>query len=140
MVKTLLPELVLVEDTLEDELMSLRGISRSGIPCQITVRRDGAEAIELLFSTKSAPPDLVVLDFKLPKFSGLEILTQMRENPATRFVPVVIVSGTNSGKTLRECYRVGANSCVTKPVDMSEYVEHLAHVTRYWLTVNQAAN
>lgn len=132
-------ELVLVEDSEDDEMMSLRGISTSGIPCRVTVRRDGADAIEHLLGSTDPPPSLVLLDYKLPKFNGLEVLTRLRGNEKTRLVPIVIFSGSNQGSELADCYRVGANSCVAKPSDPREYVERLASVTQYWLTLNQSA-
>jgi two-component system response regulator len=130
-------ELVLVEDDANDEWMSLTGISRSGVPCNVTVRRDGAEALEHLLSGTGPRPSLIVLDFKLPKFTGKEILARLRTNEATRLIPVVIFSGTYWGPELMDCYRIGANSCVVKPDDPSEYINRLSDVTRYWLTVNQ---
>jgi two-component system response regulator len=134
-----LPELVLVEDSKDDELMSLRGLSKSGIPCHVTVRRTGAEALEHLLDSIDPPPSLILLDYRLPKFNGLEVLTRLRGNERTRLVPVVIFSGSNGGSELAECYRVGANSCVSKPSDPNEYVERLASIAQYWLAVNQSA-
>jgi len=119
--------------------MSLRGISNSGIPCRVTVRRDGAEALEHLLAAHDPLPTLILLDYNLPKLNGLEVLTRLRGNDMTRLIPVVIVSGSNGGRELTECYRVGANSCVTKPADPKEYVERLALIAHYWLTVNQGS-
>jgi|SRR5579862_1524405 len=132
-----LPELVLVEDNLDDEVMSLMGITRSGIPCRVTVRRDGVDALDHLLGAHEPPPALIVLDFQLPKLNGLEVLTRLRSNDRTRLIPVVMVSGTNSGNSMSECYRNGANSCVTKPLDSKEYIDRLAGIAHYWLTVNQ---
>lgn len=132
-----MPELVLVEDSEDDEAMSLRGITKSGIPCHVTVRRDGAQALEHLFDPSVKLPSLVLLDYRLPKLTGVEILALLRGNERTRLVPVVIFSGTNFGRALEECYRYGANSCVAKPTDPGAYVDQLARVTQYWLAVNQ---
>jgi two-component system response regulator len=134
-----LPELVLVEDNADDEMMSLRGIANSGIPCHVTVRRDGAEAMEHLLNAHNPPPSLIVLDYKLPMLTGGEVLARLRDNEATRFTPVVIFSGTNGGSELTDCYRGGANSCVVKPDDPYEYVDRLAVVTRYWLAINHSS-
>jgi two-component system, response regulator len=132
-----LPELVLVEDSKDDEELSLRGIARSGLQCHVTVRRDGQEAIEYLLGRLDPPPSVVVLDYKLPKLTGRDVLERLRGNEATRLTPVVIFSGTTVGDDLIGCYKVGANSCVVKPDDPTDYVDRLASVTRYWLAINQ---
>jgi two-component system response regulator len=134
-----LTELVLVEDSPDDEMLSLKGIANAGIPCRVTVRRDGQEALEHLLGEFEPPPTLILLDYNLPKFNGLEILTRLRANERTRLIPVVIVSGSNKGSELTECYRVGANSCVTKPFDAKQYIERLAAIAQYWLIVNQSS-
>jgi len=139
-VDILLPEIVLVEDTLDDEMMSLRGISNSGIPCHVTVRRDGAEALDHLLSAHEYLPKLILLDLHLPQVSGLEILARLRAHDRTRFVPIVMFSGSNSGSDILECYKRGANSCVTKPSDAKEYVDRLASVIQYWLTMNDTTD
>jgi CheY-like chemotaxis protein len=133
-------EVVLVEDCESDEMMSLRGISKSGINCRVTVQRDGAEALEHLLNESLPAPRLIVLDYKLPRLTGLEILVQLRQSSKTELTPVVILSGTNRGQELDECYKVGANSCVTKPDDATEYMERVASITRYWLSINQASS
>ena len=130
-----LPELLLVEDTLDDELLSLRSISRSGIDCHVTVQRDGLAALGYLFDERERQPALIVLDYNLPKLDGLEVLTQVRTCERTRHIPVVVFSSTAQSK-LTECYRFGANSCVEKPVDPAEYSKCLAGITRYWLRLN----
>jgi len=130
------PELVIVEDNAEDEILTLAGIRKSGVACNITVRRDGQEAVDHLLGL-TEPPALVLLDFKLPKLNGLEVLTQIKLQERTRSVPVVIFSGTNVGSAIRDCYRIGANSCVTKPDDANDYVGLLTWITHYWLSVNR---
>ena len=132
----MLPELVLVEDSPDDELLSLRAIARCGVMCKVTVRRDGAEALEHLLGA-GCPPALIVLDYQLPRYSGREILEKLRASERARFIPIVIFSGTNRGEALTDCYRAGANSCVVKPNDVKEYVSKLTSVAHYWLTVNQ---
>jgi two-component system response regulator len=130
------PELALVEDNSYDEELTIAGIRKSGVACNVTVRRDGAEALEFLLGAP-VPPSLILLDYKLPKMNGLEVLTQLKLVDRTRFVPVVIFSGTNVGNAIKDCYRVGANSCVTKPDDASEYVGLVRWITHYWLNVNR---
>jgi CheY-like chemotaxis protein len=104
------------------------------------VKRDGEDALDHLLADHEIPPALIVLDFQLPKLNGLEILARLRSHDKTRLVPVVIFSGTNSGNAMAECYRVGANSCVKKPVDAKQYIERLSWVIRYWLTVNETSD
>ncbi|HVL39210.1 MAG TPA: response regulator [Fimbriimonadaceae bacterium] len=133
-------ELVLVEDNETDEILSLRGIAKSGVECSVTVRRDGFEALDYLLDERLPPPKLIVLDYRLPKMTGLEILTALRQCAKTQLTPVVILSGTNQGDELRECYKLGANSCVAKPIDASEYIARVASITRYWLLVNQPSS
>jgi two-component system response regulator len=137
MTQLALPRLFLVEDTSDDEAMSLRGISKSGVACDVTVGRDGAEALEILLGSGTAVPELIVLDFRLPKMNGLEVLRVLRKAERTRVVPIVILSGTNSSAELKECYLSGANSCVEKPSDTDLYIERVGLIVKYWLTVNQ---
>jgi two-component system response regulator len=133
-----LPEVLLVEDTFDDELMSLRGIRGSGAPCHVTVRRDGLEAIEYLLAPPAPLPSLVVLDYRLPKRSGLEVLNSLRSVDATRAIPVVMFTSTDDDATVSACYRAGANSFVAKPSDPKKYVQRVAQFTNHWLLANPA--
>src|SRR5579872_523673 len=133
-----LPEVVLIEDSMDDEFLSLRGIQSAGIDCHITIRREMGPAIELLRSDFSPIPSLFVVDFSVPRFSGLDMLTEIRRNERIQLVPVVVLSGGDPGLELAECYRFGANSCVVKPYDAKQYVDHLSQIVCYWLTVNCA--
>ncbi len=126
-----------MEDNSDDEYLSLQGISRSGVSCNVTVLRNGEEALEHLLRADHPAPTLIVLDYQLPRLSGFEILTRLRSNDKTRFTPVVIFSGYDAETALAECYRGGANSCVAKPVDPNEYIDRLAGIASYWLRVNQ---
>jgi two-component system response regulator len=135
---TATPELTLVEDNRYDEELTITGIRKSGVPCNVTIRRDGAEALEYLLGAPLAP-SLILLDYKLPKMNGLEVLTQLKLVDRTRFVPVVIFSGTNVGDAIKNCYLIGANSCVTKPDNATEYVGLVRWITHYWLNVNRGS-
>ena len=130
-------ELVLVEDDANDEAMTLRGIERSGIRCNITVWRDGAEALRHLLGWQGLPPTVIVLDYRLPNLDGRRIVERLRAYEATRLIPVVVFSATNAGADLADCYRAGANSCVVKPDDPVEYMDRVASTVRYWVTINQ---
>lgn len=128
-----LPELLLVEDTSSDEIMSLRGIKRSGVACNVTVKRDGEEALRHLLCDETPLPSLVLLDYKLPKFNGLEVLTKLRKDSRTIALPIVMFCDASMGSAVKDCYEAGANGCVTKPYDLAQYIDRLALVTRYWL-------
>ncbi len=129
--------LLLVEDSSDDEILSLRAILRSGVPCEVKVVRDGGEALSLLLSPEGPIPDLIVLDFHLPGYNGLEILRELRKNEKTRHLPVVMLSALESDKEIADCLEEGANSCVRKPSDAGTYVEHVGLIVKYWLTVNK---
>ena len=132
----MLHSLLLVEDSSDDEALSLRAIGRCGVPCETVVVRDGCEAINLFSSPEGPVPDLVVLDFHLPGYTGLEVLRQLRKQIRTRFCPVVMLSSLASIREKSDCLSEGASSFVQKPVDPQIYVEHIAMIVRYWLTVD----
>lgn len=139
MTKTIL----LVEDNPDDEALTLRAL-RKHISCGVTVVRDGAEALEYLFGTGShadrdllLKPLMVLLDLKLPKVSGLEVLRSMRDNPATRAIPVVVFTSSTEEQDILDSYNLGANSYVRKPVDYHKFCDDLKLVALYWLSLNQ---
>jgi len=129
-----LPELVLVEDEIADELLSVRGIEKSGGECQITVKRDGASAIEYLLQPDRKVPALVVLDFNMPLKNGLEILQAVRADERTKLMPIIIFSGDHSREVVIECYRHGTNGWVKKPLEPNEYIEAMSRLVKFWLT------
>ncbi len=132
--------LMLIEDNSDDEMLTLRGIRKSEVPCYVEVIRHGAEAIARLIAPEGPIPALIVLDFHLPGYNGLEILRALRNQLRTRYVPIVILSGQGSDTEVAECLEGGANSCVRKPVDSNIYVEHVSMIVSYWLTVDNAPN
>jgi two-component system, response regulator len=108
------------------------------------VARDGAEALDFLFGTglhacrdTSVPPLLVLLDLKLPKVNGLEVLRRMREDSRTRSIPVVVFTSSTEEQDILDSYRLGANSYIRKPVDYGQFCEDMKQVMNYWLCVNQ---
>jgi two-component system, response regulator len=135
--------ILLVEDNPDDEALTLRAV-RKHMPHGIAVARDGAEALEFLFGTGrhadrdlSTPPLLVLLDLKLPKVNGLEVLRRMREDARTRPIPVVVFTSSTEEQDILDCYRLGANSYIRKPVDYVQFCDDLKQVMTYWLCVNQ---
>ncbi|MBJ6748784.1 response regulator [Geomonas anaerohicana] len=134
--------ILLVEDNPDDEALTLRAI-RKHMPYGIVVARDGAEALDHLFGTgrngaEATPtPLLVLLDLKLPKVNGLEVLRRMREEAKTRSIPVIVFTSSTEEQDILDSYRLGANSYIRKPVDYNQFCENMKQVMNYWLSVNQ---
>jgi two-component system response regulator len=134
--------ILLVEDNADDEELTLRALARSHVGNRVVVARDGAEALGYLLGTPEAPalgplPALVLLDLKLPKIDGLEVLQRLRAAPRTRRLPVVILTSSGEERDLIEAYDRGANSYVRKPVDFVQFVEAVKQLGLFWLVVNQ---
>ena len=136
--------ILLVEDNPRDAELTLRALRKSNLMNPIMLARDGAEALDFLFSQGEHAdrplhelPQLVLLDLKLPKVDGLEVLRAVRENERTRFLPVVILTSTDDQPEIDACYRLGANSFVRKPVDFAQFTEAVRQVGIYWLLLNQ---
>lgn len=133
--------ILLVEDNADDELLTLRALSKNNIANPVVVARDGAEAIEWLLGTNGSPltalPALVLLDLKLPKLDGLEVLQRLRAAPRTRRLPVVVLTSSKEECDLVEAYDRGANSYVRKPVDFAAFVEAVGRLGLFWLMLNE---
>lgn len=138
--------ILLVEDNPDDEALSLRALARSGVSAEIMVVRNGAEALEYLQGTgeyegrdTTVQPTVVLLDLKLPKIDGLEVLRRIRGYPPTRHLPVVLLTSSHEEVDLRTGYALGANSYVRKPVDYERYSDAVGRVGSYWLDINKPA-
>ncbi len=135
--------ILLVEDNPDDAELTLRAFERQKIANQVMHIADGAEALEYLFATgkhagrTDGNPTLVLLDLKLPKVSGLDILKAMRADPRTKRTPVVVLTSSNEERDLIASYDLGANSFVRKPVDFAQFLEASRHLGLYWLVLNQ---
>ncbi len=132
--------LLLVEDNPNDELLTLRALNKSNIANPIVVARDGVEALEYLFPTNGQTnryPAVILLDLKLPKVDGLEVLKRVRQDPRTRFLPVVILTSSIEDKDLVESYSLGVNSYIRKPVEFDRFVQAVAQLGVYWLVLNE---
>ena len=137
--------ILLVEDDGDDEALTLRAFKRSTIRGEVVVARDGAEALNyLLGSGKFSGRDVtvalavVLLDLKLPKVDGLEVLRRLRADDRTRLLPVVIVTSSKEESDIANSYKLGANSYVRKPVDSAKFEEGMQHLGLYWLGLNEA--
>ena len=136
--------ILLVEDSADDEALTLRALSRNKIGNEVIVARDGEEALEWLFATgrhadrdHRQQPALVLLDLKLPKIDGLEVLRRIRERTETRLVPVVILTSSREEQDRLRGYLNGANSYIRKPIDFAHFVEAVRQVGLYWLVLNE---
>lgn len=130
--------ILLVEDNADDEQLTLRAMRQSEIPNIIRVARDGAEAIDFLYGVEAGRlPDLVLLDLKLPKISGLEVLQRIRSEGQTRALPVVILTSSDEERDIVKSYNLGANSYIRKPVDFDEFIDAVRQLGLYWLLMNR---
>jgi CheY-like chemotaxis protein len=137
--------ILLVEDNADDEALTLRALNKSRVANTIEVVRDGAEALDFLFCkgvyAQRDPldlPQVTLLDLKLPKVDGLEVLRQMRSDPRTQRLPVVILTSSKEEQDLVAAYSNGANSYVRKPVDFNQFAESIKQLGMYWLVLNEA--
>lgn len=130
--------ILLVEDNPDDEALMIRGFQRSKLANRIEVTHDGAEAIAYLHGPQARPlPTLVILDLKLPKVDGLEVLRRIRNTERTQMLPVVILTSSREEQDIIEGYRLGANSYVRKPVDFLQFADAVQTLGLYWLVVNE---
>ena len=132
--------ILLVEDNPDDEALTLRALGRNNMLSTVIVARDGAEALELLFTDASAhvtPPGLILLDLKLPKIAGLEVLRRIRADQRTHFIPVVVLTSSALQEDIHDSYDRGANAFVRKPVDFSEFNAAINTICTFWMLLNE---
>jgi two-component system response regulator len=136
--------ILLVEDNPDDEKLTRRALEKNNITNEVIVARDGAEALDYLFAAgayagrdTSACPTVVLLDLKLPKIDGLEVLRRIRADQRTRTLPIVILTSSKEEQDLMQGYNCGANSYIRKPVDFAQFVEAVRHLGLYWLVLNE---
>jgi two-component system response regulator len=138
--------ILLVEDNPRDEALTLRALKKSNIVNEVIVMRDGVEAIDYLFAIgqhadrdKTVLPQLILLDLKLPKVGGLEVLRKIRAEEHTKRLPVVIFTSSSEEEDMIKSYDLGANSYVRKPVEFEHFLDATRQLGMYWLMLNQAA-
>ncbi|HMP76490.1 MAG TPA: response regulator [Kiritimatiellia bacterium] len=129
--------ILLVEDNPDDELLTLRALKKNNISNEVRVARDGLEALQLLMQEPQLPA-LVLLDLRLPKLEGIEVLRRIRADKRTRLCPVVILTSSKEDQDLLQSYSLGANSYIRKPVDFSQFVAAVSQLGLYWLVLNEA--
>ena len=138
--------IMLVEDNPDDEALTLRAFKKNNILNEVVVARDGAEALDYLFATgsyagrdTSVMPQVILLDLKLPKVDGLEVLKHIRAGERTKLIPVVILTSSKEEQDIIKGYDLGANSYLRKPVDFRQFTEAIRQVGLYWLILNEPA-
>lgn len=137
-------EILLVEDNASDAELTVRALRKANLANRLTVVEDGVEALEYLFGTgrfvdrpNGLAPRVVLLDLKLPRLSGLEVLERMRRDPRTEHVPVVIVTSSREEPDIQRAYRLGVNSYIVKPVEFEKFADAMTQVGLYWLLLNE---
>lgn len=136
--------ILLVEDNPDDEELTLVGLKKSGLLNEVKVVRDGEEALNFLFATgefedrdPNSVPSVILLDLKLPKLGGFEVLQRIRANPVTRSVPVVMLTSSNEEEDVVASYKMGANSFVRKPVEFNRFTDAVRQLGLYWMLLNE---
>jgi CheY-like chemotaxis protein len=129
--------ILLVEDDPDHELLTIRALKKSNIANDIHVARDGAEALDILFGDHPIKPQVVLLDLKLPKVEGLEVLRRIRETPETRMLPVVVLTSSDEERDVVRSYQLGVNSYIRKPVNFNDFAEATRQLGMYWLVLNE---
>lgn len=136
------PTILLVEDSPDEEMLIMRAIRRSTLPCQVLIAHNTDEAIDFLFARgpfekrESRNPDVVVTDLKISSIGGAELITEIRGNPKTRLIPIVVLTSSASSAQIDDLYRRGANSFLEKPMDFDEFSNTIARIASYWGTLN----
>ena len=137
--------ILLVEDNPDDEELTLRALKKNNIQNEVVIARDGVEALDYLFGTgayagrdTSNVPSVTLLDLKLPKVDGLEVLKRLRADERTKFLPVVILTSSKEEQDLLNGYKFGANSYIRKPVDFAQFMEAVRNLGLYWLLLNES--
>ena len=136
--------ILLVEDNPDDEALTLRALRNSNLANKVVVARDGIEALDYLFATGAyagrdtgVMPEVMLLDLKLPKVDGLEVLKRLRADDRTRLLPVVVLTSSTEEQDLIRSYTLGANSYIAKPVDFLQFTEAVKQLGMYWLLLNE---
>jgi two-component system response regulator len=138
------PVILLVEDNADDEALTMRALQKNNITNKIVVARDGVEALDFLFARgqhagrdTGVQPAVILLDLKLPKLDGFEVLRELRSDNRTKLLPVVILTSSKEQQDIANGYGLGANSYVRKPVDFQQFVEAVRQLGLYWLVINE---
>ena len=132
------PDILLVEDNADEVDLAMRVLAKELPKCRVARARDGVEALDYLAGKEpKAFPKVIFLDLKLPRLNGLEVLRVLKTDPKTRNMPVVVMTSSREPRDVIDCYALGANSYIVKPIDFREYFRVISGIARYWLAFNQ---
>ncbi len=129
--------IMLVEDDPDHELLTIRALKKSNVANDVRVARDGEEAIAMLFGPDAIKPQVILLDLKLPKIEGLEVLRRIRGSELTRMLPVVVLTSSDEERDVIASYQIGVNSYIRKPVNFNDFAEATRQLGMYWLVLNE---
>jgi len=137
-------EILLVEDSMSDAELTIRALKKKNLANNLIHLKNGAEALDFLFAQGSYAsrdvikvPKVILLDLKMPKINGLEVLARIKADERTKLIPVVVLTSSKEDPDVQECYRLGANSYIVKPVDFNNFFEAISQLGFYWLLLNQ---
>jgi len=130
-------DILLVEDNPNDAELTQRALKKTDLAARVQIARDGAEALEYLFSSRPKPR-VIFLDLKLPKIDGVEVLRRVRGEENTRSIPVVVLTSSQEERDITECYKLGVNSYVVKPVEFDKFYRAVSDLATYWLILNKS--
>jgi two-component system response regulator len=130
-------DILLVEDNPNDAELTQRALKKNDLGAQLAIARDGAEALEYLFSSRPRPK-VIFLDLKLPKIDGIEVLRRVRADDRTKSIPVVVLTSSQEERDIAESYKLGVNSYVVKPVEFDQFFKTVSDLGKYWLVLNKS--
>lgn len=143
---TLIKRILIVDDSPKDVELAIAALTEKNLANEIDVAEDGEEALDYLYKRGKFTgyyeenPAVILLDIKMPKMNGIELLKHIRSVPKFKYIPVIMVTSSREDKDLLECYRLGANSYVVKPVDIIQFIDSIKAVGQYWVVINQLPN
>ncbi|MBS1545585.1 MAG: response regulator [Bacteroidetes bacterium] len=130
-------EILLVEDSMEDAELTIRALRKNNLANNLLHLEDGEEALEFLFNTDSVAPRLILLDLKMPKVDGMEVLRRLKSDPVRRIIPVVVMTSSKEERDIVEAHHLGVNAYVVKPVDFDQFVRAVTETGLFWMVLNQ---
>ena len=131
-------EVLLVEDSMDDADLTIRTLHKHHLANNLLHVQDGEEAVEYLFNEKRKMPKVILLDLKMPKVDGLEVLRKLKSHPEKKVIPVVVLTSSNEERDIVESYKLGVNAYIVKPVDFDKFVKAIGEIGLFWLVLNQS--